>query len=96
MRQILFLFASLFLIHIAANSQRIYMSIDAAKQGKFKGEGRDPQKIAASGYSQEVNSPRDLATGQASGKRQYQPVYITKEAGASSPQFFQACISNEV
>jgi hypothetical protein len=35
---------------------------------------------------QDVKSPRDLATGQASGKRMHKPFVITKEWGASSPQ----------
>ena len=30
--------------------------------------------------------PRDIATGQASGKRMYKPVKIIKEWGAASPQ----------
>ncbi len=34
----------------------------------------------------EVKSPRDVATGQASGKRQHSQVTITKEWGAASPQ----------
>jgi type VI secretion system secreted protein Hcp len=43
-----------------------------------------------------VQSPRDIATGQASGKRQHNPIAIVKEWGASSPQLFQACATNEV
>jgi hypothetical protein len=34
-----------------------------------------------------VKSPRDVATGQSSGKRTHKPVTFVKEWGASSPQF---------
>jgi type VI secretion system secreted protein Hcp len=43
-----------------------------------------------------VQSPRDIASGQASGKRQHQSISIVKEWGASTPQLFQALVSNEV
>lgn len=76
-----------------------YVSIDGTKQGKFKGESTremHKDKIAAIGFSYEVASPRDVATGQASGKRQHGPVTFVKEWGAASPQIFQALTSNEV
>ena len=37
-----------------------------------------------------------MATGQASGKRQWKPFTITKEWGASSPQFLTAAATNEI
>jgi Type VI secretion system effector, Hcp len=33
-----------------------------------------------------IKSPRDIATGQASGKRQHQPITIRKEVDAASPK----------
>ena len=78
-----------------------YMTIEGAKQGKFKGEaGRDASrvragKIAGIRFVTEVASPRDPAGGQALGKRTYKPILITKEWGAASPQLFQALVSNE-
>ena len=33
-----------------------------------------------------INSPRDAASGQASGKRMHKPITITKEWGAATPQ----------
>ncbi|MBS1902473.1 MAG: hypothetical protein JSS75_02060 [Bacteroidetes bacterium] len=43
---------------------------------------------AASGQAsgKMATAPRDVATGQASGKRQHKPITIVKEWGASSPQ----------
>ena len=40
---------------------------------------------AKAAASHEIKSPRDLATGQASGKRMHKPVTITKEWSAASP-----------
>ena len=77
-----------------------YVSIKGDKQGQFKGEGSRAKGqqgwIPAIGFSFEVRSPRDAATGQASGKRTYLPITITKEWGAASPQVFQALVTNEV
>jgi hypothetical protein len=46
--------------------------------GDVNGDGVDAS------VQHEVKSPRDIATGQASGKRQHEPVKIQKEAGAKS------------
>jgi len=75
-----------------------YVSIVGNKQGKFKGDSAKASRkdwIAALSFSYEVSSPRDAATGQATGKRQHRPVTITKEWGASSPQIFEAVVANE-
>jgi type VI secretion system secreted protein Hcp len=45
--------------------------------------------------SQEVLSPRDSASGQATGKRQHKPFVITKELDKSSPLLYKALINNE-
>ena len=47
-------------------------------------------------FSYGVVSPRDVSTGQPSGKRQHKPIVITREPGAASPQFFTALLTNEV
>lgn len=76
-----------------------YVTIEGTRQGAFKGESireAHSEKIAGLSYNHEIASPRDVATGQASGKRQHGPVIITKEWGAASPQLFQALVTNEV
>jgi type VI secretion system secreted protein Hcp len=76
-----------------------YVSIEGTKQGKFKGESAREvhrEKIAGIGFSHEVTSARDAASGQASGKRQHTPITFVKEWGAASPQIFQALTTNEV
>ncbi len=47
------------------------------------------------GFSQEIVSPRDAASGQATGKRQHKPITITKQWDAASPRLMQACATNE-
>ena len=76
-----------------------WMSVTAAKQGQFKGESPNPRRrgwIPLVAFEYGVSSPRDLATGQASGKRQHEPVRILKEWGAASPQILTALSTNEV
>ncbi len=76
-----------------------YVTIKGKKQGPFKGESpkaRYKDKIPAVHFLYEIKAPRDVSTGQASGKRQHSPVMITKEWGAASPQILQALVTNEM
>jgi type VI secretion system secreted protein Hcp len=75
-----------------------YVTIEGTRTGRFHGESpreahRD--KITGLEFFYEVASPRDPATGQATGRRQHKPITITKEWGAASPQIFQALVNNE-
>jgi type VI secretion system secreted protein Hcp len=82
----------------AYGAEKYYLQIEGVKQGPFKGgverKGRSWIEVAA--FSVGLISPRDAATGQASGKRQHKPISITKEVDESSPQLFQAATTNEV
>ncbi len=74
-----------------------YLSVTATKQGVLKGEsGKDRSRIPILGFSYSVHSPRDPASGQATGKRQHEPVTVFKEWGVISPQLFEALVTNEV
>ncbi len=76
-----------------------HMTTEGTTQGKFKGESTrtaHKDKAPCIQFNYGVQSPRDVATGMASGKRQHQPFVVVKEVGASTPQFFQACVTNEV
>jgi type VI secretion system secreted protein Hcp len=78
---------------------QIYASFKGIKQGDFKGESNQKGRegmIPCVGFSYGVTVPHDIASGLASGKRQQQPVIVTKEWGASSPQFYAAAYTNEV
>ncbi len=82
----------------SAEAQRVsfYVTIEGTRQGRFKGESlRARDKIEGLRFVSAVSSPRDTATGQASGKRQYSPIIFTKEWGVASPQILQALATNE-
>ena len=81
----------------ALASGEIRVVIEGSKQGQFKSEtgGKDAAQ-AALAYRYEISSPRDAASGQASGKRMHSPVVLTRPVGAASPQLFQALATNEV
>jgi type VI secretion system secreted protein Hcp len=65
------------------------LSVVGAHEGDF-GAG-----LRIIGYSHEIVSPRDAATGQASGKRQHKPFAITKELDKSSPLFLRSIYTNQ-
>ena len=73
----------------------ILITAQGQKQGKFPGTAAGG-KIVARGFTSEVSAPRDIATGQASGKRQHKPITITKEWGTASPQLLRALQTNEI
>jgi type VI secretion system secreted protein Hcp len=72
------------------------VTIEGTKQGRFKGERGKGDKIAGLAFHYDVKSPRDAATGMASGKRQHGAITFTKAIDSASPQIFQALIGNEV
>jgi type VI secretion system secreted protein Hcp len=83
----------------AGAAGEFFVTVEGTKQGYFAGEGlrgSELGKIEAIALRYEVTSPRDGASGLATGKRQHSPVTITKEWGRSSPQLFQALATNEV
>lgn len=98
-KNILSLAAALLLVSLTAYSQTITLSVEGTKQGKFKSESSKSKfadRSEITGFIQEVTSPRDAASGMATGRRMYQPVILLKQSGASSPQFFQALTTNEI
>lgn len=77
-----------------------YVKITGTKQGKFKAPGGKSAQFADAipvlRFESVASAPRDIATGQASGKQQWQPIRLTKEWDAASPQIISALTSNEV
>src|SRR5882672_5418563 len=89
---------AVFSLTVRANAAEFYVTIDGGPRVKFAGEGTGAHKnaLVGIGYHYEMSSPRDLATGNATGKRQHGAVTFTKEWGAMSPMLLQACSTNEV
>lgn len=86
------------LLALPAHAAEMYLQIKAAKQGEIRGdvtrkgaEGR----IAVIDAGHAIVSPRDAASGQATGKRQHKPLTITKAIDRSTPLIFQALATNE-
>jgi type VI secretion system secreted protein Hcp len=75
-----------------------YLKLKAQKQGEIKGsvtqKGREG-KIMVIAAHHEITSPRDAASGQATGKRRHAPFVITKEVDKSSPLLYTAMVTNE-
>lgn len=75
-----------------------YLKLIASNQGEIKGstvqKGREGW-IEVIAFSHEIISPRDPASGQATGKRQHRPLIITKEFDKSTPLLIQLLVSNE-
>ena len=75
-----------------------YLTLKGQKQGTINGsvtqKGRE-NKIMVIAVSHEVISPRDAASGLATGKRQHKPFVITKELDKSSPLLYTALCNNE-
>jgi type VI secretion system secreted protein Hcp len=98
MNRIVFLVTAIaVLITPFALGKDVFLSIKGSKQGAFRGEGQAAAsgRIACAGFEYNIKAPRDVATGQASGKRQHGTIRIIKEWGAASPMFHNALISND-
>ena len=75
-----------------------YLRLTGETQGEIRGSvtqrGRE-DSIMVIGFSHEVISPRDAASGLPTGKRQHRPLVITKEVDKSSPLLMNALVNNE-
>jgi type VI secretion system secreted protein Hcp len=78
----------------------IFLKIDGATS-TFPGEpnsqypGRSQWIAARNAFLGQPMAPRDPSHGLAAGKRQHQPIVITKTAGSADPRLFQACATGE-
>src|SRR5690349_7262262 len=75
-----------------------YLKLKGQKQGDIKGgvtqKGREGM-ILVHAFNHQITSPRDPASGQATGKRQHGALTITKEIDKSTPLLFNALVNNE-
>lgn len=82
----------------------IYLKVSST--GDLDGDGRPDEgvvrlkcsggQVAAAHFRYNVKSPRDSASGMASGKRTHHPVTFVKEWGPSTPQLFQARVGYDL
>jgi len=75
-----------------------YLTLKGQKQGAIKGgvvqKGREGT-ILVHAATHDVVSPRDVASGMASGKRMHKPFVITKQIDKATPMLYQAFVTNE-
>jgi type VI secretion system secreted protein Hcp len=89
---------SAFLIGTAQANLIGYLTLKGQKSGLIKGavtaKGHEGT-IAILDYSYEVVSPRDPASGLATGKRQHTPLVIRKEVDSATPMILNMLTQNE-
>ena len=73
----------------AQAAMRFYVSITGAKQGLFNGEGTYAKSMEGLTFDYALVSPRDLATGQATGKRTHKPIRIRRRGVQRRPNSFK-------
>ena len=78
-----------------------YLTIKGAKQGVIKGDVTDKENkerdgtIALTSVSFQIETPIDPASGTTTGKRQHQPIAITKLIDQATPRLYEALFNNE-
>lgn len=74
------------------------LSLKGQKQGEIRGsatqKGREGRLLVLAAQH-ELTSPRDAATGQATGRRMHKPFTIVKEVDASTPRLYAALAAAE-
>jgi type VI secretion system secreted protein Hcp len=86
--------AAWFLIAAAPAAEPIESTL-TGRNGPITGDGPDGSVVVL-GFEHEIISPRDPATGQATGRRQHKPVRIVKSIDKSSPLLYRAIATNEI
>jgi type VI secretion system secreted protein Hcp len=76
----------------------IHMTLKGQTSGEIKGsctqKGREGS-ILLFAFDHDILSPRDIASGLPTGKRQHKPVLVTKEIDKSSPLLYTVLCNNE-
>jgi type VI secretion system secreted protein Hcp len=79
-------------------AETLYMTVEGKNQGVIQGgvvqRGKEGA-IQLLALSHQVVSPRDVATGQATGKRQHKPIVIRMAVDKSFTKLYQAMVTNE-
>src|SRR5579863_9864578 len=73
-----------------------YITIHSKVRGPVPGHPKNESSGMCHAFDFSVEAPRDTSTGQSSGKRQHNPIKITKEWGGATPQLYQFLVSEEV
>jgi type VI secretion system secreted protein Hcp len=75
-----------------------FMEVKATKIGDIKGDAPEEDqkgKIAIFGWQYAVASPRDTASGLATGKRRHYPIQVSGKVDKATPLLFKALTTND-
>ena len=78
---------------------RIFLSLTGETQGDIEGDATFPGEEGSTeiiGFSHEITSPRDAASGLPTGKRQHKPFVVTKPTDKTTPILYTSLTQNEV
>lgn len=78
---------------------RVFVRITGRRLGVIAGNSTSPGHegwLVGTSFDYELKSPRDVVTGQASGRRQQGPVTLTLPWSPASPLLLQAAATNDV
>jgi type VI secretion system secreted protein Hcp len=82
-----------------ALAETVFMTARGSRQGDIQGgvtqRGREGS-MQCTGFTSAIASPRDAASGLATGRRQIEPIRCTKRIDRASPQLLSALLTNEV
>lgn len=79
-------------------TQNAYLRLKGVKSGEIKGSALARGRVGSImviAFDHAVSSPRDAHSGLPTGKRQHQPVLVTKEVDAASPLLWHMLVTNE-
>jgi type VI secretion system secreted protein Hcp len=79
----------------------VYLKLTGNKQGEIQGSSTNTDfsrehSIECTAFTLKVVSPRDKATGLASGRRYYEPILFMKNIDQATPGIARALVENEV
>lgn len=78
-------------------AQNAYLRVQGEVQGQVEGSGTGEHEgaIEVYGWTHEITSPRDAASGLPTGRRQHRPITIIKELDRASPLLMSMLVQSE-
>ena len=90
MRKLLFFLGSFVLFYTITNAQTIVWKVDGIKGESDKAKFSDKTELLGIVMEGSSSQGTTAGGGMAAGKRNYQPIVILKQTGASSPLLLQS------
>ncbi len=78
----------------ASGAETVHLFLKGSKTASFNPDSKSGAFLAQANLAS-IKSPRDAASGQATGRRTYEPITFRKRIDKSTPLLFQALVTNE-